>query len=96
MLAPKLTNVTCSSEGSYLQRRNGDISGVLNVDKRTSKCLKSFVGVVSQEGLVILVLLTGPDQLGLVCRSEGHRRLTLAMLLSDANGTKRSDTWRNT
>lgn len=65
---------------------------MLNLKKKlTSKCLKSFVGVVSQEGLIIFVLLTGPDQLGLVCRSEGHRELALE-LISDANVAKTSYT----
>lgn len=52
----------------------------LYVEKLTSKCLKRFVGVVSQEGLTIFVLLTRPNQLGLVCSSEGHRELTLETL----------------
>ena len=41
----------------------------------TCKVLKSFVSFVSQDGSVIFVLLTGPNQLGLVCGSEGHRKL---------------------
>ena len=49
---------------------------VLNLNKLTSKCLKGFVGVVSQEALIIFVLLTGANELGLVCRSQRHRQLT--------------------
>lgn len=45
--------------------------------KLTSKSLKSFVGVVSQEGLIVFVLLAWPNQLGLVCRGEGHCWLPL-------------------
>lgn len=40
----------------------------------TSKCLESLVGVVSQEGLIVFILLSGPDQLGLVSRDERHAK----------------------
>ena len=44
----------------------------------TSNGLKSLVGVVSKKGLVIFVLLTGANELSLVCRDERHNELTLA------------------
>lgn len=51
-------------------------TSMLLLKKLTSKCLKSFVRVVSQVSLVIFILLTGPNQLGLVCRSKRHYKLT--------------------
>lgn len=63
---------------------------MLNLNKPTGKCLESLVGVVPQEGLIVFVLLTGPDQLGLVCRSERHRELTLRKLISDASAPQPS------
>ena len=44
----------------------------------TSNGLKSLVGVVPKKGLVIFVLLTGANELSLVCRDERHNALTLA------------------
>ena len=44
----------------------------------TGNGLKSLVGVVSKKGLVIFVLLTGANELSLVCRDQRHNELTLA------------------